>query len=230
MNVRYRLLMFDWDGTLVDSIGHIVDSMQGAITAVGRAPLPAERIRGIIGLGMREAIMELLGADLSADFIEDFKAAYRRYYFRPDAPQRLFPGARSLLATLAEAGCLLAVATGKSRRGLDLALREFDLAACFHASRCADETRSKPDPLMVQELLAQLQIRPEEAAVVGDTVHDMAMARRAGVTAIGITHGVDDSERLLRHGAQFCIDRLPDLVPRVARPAADSLTYSSTTR
>ena len=211
MTSKYRLVVFDWDGTLMDSAGHIVASMQGAMTDLGLPVLAPEVIRNIIGLGMREAVHALFPHDRSDAFVERFTVHYRDYYFAPAAPQTLFPGAERMLQALREAGYLLAVATGKSRHGLDHALSETGLDAMFHTSRTADETASKPDPRMLVEILAHLDVPPEAAVMVGDTEYDLDMASRAGMASVGVSFGVHAPERLRRHGPLACVDDLESL-------------------
>ena len=206
-----RLVIFDWDGTLMDSEQHIVASMHGAMDRLGIPRLPAAQVRNIIGLGMREAIEALFPNQVDEDFARRFVAAYREFYFDPDAPQALFEGARRVLDTLHAHGRLLAVATGKSRRGLDLALSYLDLADRFHASRCADETASKPDPRMLQEILAELSVAPEEAVMVGDTEYDLEMARRAGLQGIAVSYGVHEIQRLLAYAPRACLTDITQL-------------------
>jgi len=211
MTPKYRLVVFDWDGTLMDSVGHIVASMQGAMTDMDLPVLAPEAIRNIIGLGMREAVHALFPDDRSDVFLERFTGRYRDYYFAPDAPQKLFPGAERMLQALREEGYLLAVATGKSRHGLDHALSETGLDAMFHTSRTADETASKPDPRMLVEILAHLDVPPAAAVMVGDTEYDLDMASRAGMASVGVSFGVHAPERLRRHGPLACLDDLETL-------------------
>ncbi len=221
MTADYRLVMFDWDGTLMDSAGHIVDSMQRAMGDLGLEVLDADTIRNVIGLGMREAVNTLFPHDNSSAFVETFTAQYREYYFAPGAPQELFPGAEAMLRTLHGEGCLLAVATSKSRLGLDQSLRDTGLGELFHASRTADETASKPDPRMLKEILAHLNVAPGDSVMVGDTEYDLEMAKRAGVASVGVSFGAHARERLLGHGPLACLDELGQL-PQVLGVTADT--------
>lgn len=208
MNKKYQLIVFDWDGTLMDSEARIVTCMQQAARDT-LLPVPSNAAaRDIIGLGLTEAVQRLF-PDAPMRSLEALIEAYRRHWLGNDIqPAAMFEGARELIEDLHRAGHLLAVATGKSRRGLDKVLDESGLVALFHASRCADETFSKPHPQMLQEILIDLDTPPEAAVVVGDTEYDMQMARNAGVDALGVAHGVHATERLLANGAIACFDDL----------------------
>lgn len=209
--MRYRLYVFDWDGTLMDSEQHIVASMQGAMTDLGLEVLDAHIIRRIIGLGMREALLALFPDEPGDQFAARFSAAYRSHFFAASRRQALFEGAEAMLRALHQHDRLLAVATGKSRRGLDRALNETGLTPLFHSTRCADETRSKPDPTMLREILAELQVAPEEALMIGDTEFDLAMAAAAGMNAVGVSYGVHEPEALRTHAPLVLLDSPADL-------------------
>lgn len=216
-----RLFVFDWDGTLCDSTDHIVHTMQRAIAAQRLPSLTDAAVRNIIGLGLPEALRTLY-PDQPAERLEALRQSYARLYVEADHRQvsALFPGAQETLAALRERGHRLAIATGKSRRGLDRVLGQLGLADAFDATRCADETRSKPHPLMLEELLDELGFSPADAAMVGDTEYDLAMAAAMGVAAVAVTWGAHDAERLRRHRPQRIIDRLPQLLDwSLAAPA-----------
>jgi len=207
-----RLIIFDWDGTLMDSEAHIVASMHGAMDTMGIERLPVTDISNIIGLGMREALDALFPAQAANDdFAHDFVAAYREYFFAEDADQRFFDGALQVLQIMRERGMLLAVATGKSRRGLKMVLQQYGLEKYFDATRCADETASKPDPLMLDEILQTLSVAPEQAVMIGDTEYDMDMAANAGTHAIAANYGVHESSRLLRYQLLGSLDSITEL-------------------
>lgn len=195
----------------MDSAAHIVASMQAAMGDLGLQVLDRYVISDIIGLGMREALQRLFPGRIDDAFFERFVAAYRTYYFAENAPQALFAGAHDTLRALRMQGYLLAVATGKGRHGLDKVLAETGLMDVFHAHRCAEETASKPDPRMVHELLAQLQVRPEYALMIGDSEYDLQMAVNAGIDAVGVSYGVHEPARLLRYDPLICLDRITDL-------------------
>lgn len=186
----YKLVIFDWDGTLMDSVAHIVDSMQQAAITVGEVVPSVAAVRHIIGLGLPEAIA-LLFPQTSAPRRELIRQQYAHHFIlgSPDKIQ-LFDGVLPLLQQLREEGALLAVATGKSRLGLNRVLAQTDLADYFVATRCADETASKPHPLMLQELLAYTNIQAEEAVMIGDTSYDMEMAQQLAMPRIGVAYGV----------------------------------------
>ncbi len=211
-----RLVVFDWDGTLMDSEAHIVGSMEAAMADLDLEPPPRERIRSIIGLGLAEALQELFPERPDPAFRAALVERYRARFFAADAPGALFPGARETLGILREAGHVLAVATGKSRRGLDLALAQTGLGECFAVTRCADETRSKPHPQMLEEILAATGSTPAEAVMVGDTEFDLAMARAAGVAGIAATYGVHPPDRLLPQAPVALIAAIRELPEALA--------------
>ncbi|WP_221795049.1 HAD-IA family hydrolase [Oceanobacter mangrovi] len=194
--MRYELIVFDWDGTLADSTGRIVDSMQLAGRLVGLPAISDAAVQNIIGLGLPEAI-RTLWPDIKADQLDVMRDAYaRNFVYDSQVKMQLFDGAEQLLASLQSQGKLLAVATGKSRRGLDRILDDLKLGHRFVITRCADETRSKPDPLMLREILAELNVAPEEALMVGDTTYDLDMAAAAGVDSVGMSHGAHEEDVL----------------------------------
>lgn len=216
MERSYRLLIFDWDGTLMDSEAHIVGSMQAAMADLGIAVLDDRTIANIIGLGMREALQSLFPHQRNPQFFSDFVDRYRIHYFAENAPQALFADAEVTLRQLREQGYLLAVATGKGRHGLDKVLQETGLGPLFDAQRCAEETSSKPDPHMVHELLQELQVDPAQALMIGDSEYDLQMARNAGIDAVAVGYGVHEPERLLRYDPLVCLERISDLLPFLA--------------
>lgn len=206
------IVIFDWDGTLCNSVGAIVASMQAAAAELAlEVPEPA-CVREIIGLGLSEALARLF-PDLETCRHQDLTAAYSRHYAAPDRAQTpLFPGAMTTLEALRERGLELAVATGKSRRGLDRVLASLQLADFFDATRCADETRSKPHPLMLREIMTERGKSPAEVLMVGDSEYDLAMAREAGVRSVGVSYGVHSGARLAGHQPLAIIDALPQLL------------------
>lgn len=214
----YRLLVFDWDGTLMDSQARIVGCFQAAAADLGVAVPDADRARDVIGLGLREAT-ERLFPGLDDATIGGVVERYRHHFLGDHpTPSVLFPGVVETLDGLADAGYLLGIATGKSRRGLDKVLGETGLGRLFHASRCADEAFSKPHPQMLEEVMAVLGARPAETLMIGDTEYDMQMARNAGVPALAVSYGVHDSARLLAEGALTCLDRIDELPGWLAGP------------
>lgn len=206
------MIIFDWDGTLCDSVSHIVTALQRAAEDCGVEVPSAQRASEIIGLGLVEAMAQLF-PDESPRGREALVEAYRhRYTANESDPPMLFPGAMATLDTLRERGFHLAVATGKSRRGLDRVLATLGLTGFFDATRCADETRSKPHPLMLQELMAELAMGPAGVVMVGDTEFDLEMAVNAGVDRVGVSFGVHAPERLQRHQPLAVVDTLPQLL------------------
>ena len=206
-----ELIIFDWDGTLMDSEKHIVNCLQGAIDILDLESRHESELKNIIGLGMHEAIFALYpDQQQSVEFANQFTAAYRESFFAHDAPQGLFPGTLKTLETL-RPHYRLAVATGKSRHGLDLVLAETGLQAFFDESRCADETQSKPHPQMLTEILASLNIDADKAIMVGDTEYDLEMANLAGVHPVGVTYGVHETSRLHKHQPVHMLDKIEDL-------------------
>ena len=207
----YRLLVFDWDGTLMDSQARIVACFQAAALDVGVAVPKADRAKDVIGLGLQEATQRLfpgLGDVAVARVIE----RYRHHFLgNHPTPSELFPRVVETLEGLADEGYLLGIATGKSRRGLDKVLRETGLGGLFHASRCADEAFSKPHPQMLEEVMAALGAGPRDTLMIGDTEYDMQMARNAGVPGLAVSYGVHAPSRLLAEGALVCLDRIDEL-------------------
>lgn len=207
----YRLLVFDWDGTLMDSEGRIIASVRAACEAAGLAPPEDARIRNIIGLALREAWHRLYPGE-PEDRLQQFIEEYRKHFFHgPHQPVALFEGAAETLQRLADAGYLMAVATGKSRRGLDREMRASGLDSVFHTSRCADEAPSKPAPQMLEYIIEELDVTPAETIMIGDTEYDLAMARAAGAHRIGVSYGAHEAERLLQFEPLTVIDTIEEL-------------------
>ncbi|HNQ03702.1 MAG TPA: HAD-IA family hydrolase [Thiobacillaceae bacterium] len=195
MAKRFDLLIFDWDGTLMDSAGVIVACIQAASRDMGLPEPSREAASHIIGLGLRQAL-DALFPGLSESESYDLVERYRHHYLAQDAAIPLFRGARELLRELHDRGHTLAVATGKARRGLERAFAHTGLAGYFHASRTADETHSKPHPAMIEELLDELMFTPERALMIGDTTHDLHMARNAGIASLAAGYGAHPVESL----------------------------------
>ncbi len=195
MNHNYQLIIFDWDGTLMDSTGHIVHCMRQAIDDLNFEPLDDNAIRHIIGLGLDEAVHALypnLALKQRQTLTEQYLAVWRQ---APHDPT-LFEYALPLLETLATQDVFLAVATGKSRRGLDRMLDLTGLGKHFHATRCADECHSKPHPQMVDELVDHLGVSSSQTLVIGDTQYDLNMAHNAGAESLGVTTGAHSHDLL----------------------------------
>ncbi len=200
MSLRFKLIIFDWDGTLVDSTQRIVDSMQQAAAEVGLPQVADAAVQNIIGLGLPEALRTVWPV-IDESQLQAMTQVYARYFVADSqVAMGFFPGTPEFLAGLVEQGYLLAVATGKSRRGLDRMLRDLKIGHRFAATRCADETRSKPHPLMLKELLSELNVAPDEALMVGDTTYDLDMANAAGMASVAMGHGAHDDDVLLACG------------------------------
>ena len=209
--MKHKLLVFDWDGTLMDSQGHIIHCMVAAFADLHQPPPLDDAIRNVIGLGLSEAVAGLC-TQAQMPMVEDLAQAYRKHFFADSFDASgLFPQVEATLKHLANQGYLLTVATGKSRRGLDKVLRETGLGHFFVATRCADETFSKPHPEMLHQLLDFTGARPEEAVMIGDTEYDLLMARNAGTDSIAVCYGVHEPERLLEHGPLVCLEQIADL-------------------
>lgn len=207
---RYELIVFDWDGTLMDSAAMIVDSVQSAARDLGLEPPPEERARHIIGLGLGDALRHAL-PDLPEDHYPELVERYRHHYLSRDNQLTLFAGAAALVRELAENGFRLGVATGKSRKGLDRALAHSGLGTFFHGTRCADECHSKPHPQMIEELMDELAVAPEQTLMIGDTTHDLLMARNAGVDAVAVSYGAHPRTGLAEVNYRYCADSVADL-------------------
>jgi phosphoglycolate phosphatase len=207
--VKYGLIVFDWDGTLVDSHSAIAECMQEASRELGLAIPERERATHVIGLGLHDA-MRIVAPELAPQRYPEFIDAYRRNFLAREDAMRPFPGVTELLDTLRQSS-VLAIATGKSRRGLDRALQATGLAGRFHASRCADETQPKPHPAMLLELTAELNFSPQEALMVGDTSHDLRMAAAAGVDAVAVSYGAHARDGLLACGPLGCVASVEEL-------------------
>jgi phosphoglycolate phosphatase len=207
---QFELLVFDWDGTLMDSAAAISESLQAACRDLG-LPVPSrERARHVIGLGLTDALAYVLPELPAADYprvLDQFRA----HFLRRDSGTTLFPGAADLIRELRDSGFMLAVATGKSRRGLDRALKETGLQGCFDTTRCADEGFSKPHPEMLEAVMNTLATPPGSTVMIGDTTHDLEMAKAAGVAAVAVTYGAHERAVLTACRPLAMVDELQDL-------------------
>ncbi|MBU2966652.1 HAD-IIIA family hydrolase [Amphritea sp. 2_MG-2023] len=207
----YKLLIFDWDGTIIDSAARIISSMQKAARDLEQPELSDEAVRNIIGLGLPEAIRMLIpGVDDS--LIAPLRDRYGHYYLEADdTPTELFDGVEQTLINLKQKGYRLAVATGKSRRGLDRVFDQTGLEYLFETSRCADETTSKPHPHMLEEILAETGLSPAEAVMIGDTEFDLEMGVRAGMDTIAASYGAHHIDRLTPYNPVLVMHRFVEL-------------------
>jgi phosphoglycolate phosphatase len=188
---QFDLIAFDWDGTLFDSTAIITRSIQAAVVDVGGAKPSDQDASYVIGMGLMQALAHA-APDVPASQYSKLGERYKFHYAQSMDDITLFNGVLELLAALKQRDHLLAVATGKSRRGLDDALQAVELKGLFHASRTADQTAGKPDPLMLHELMAELNVPPERTLMIGDTTHDLRMAQNAGCASVGVSYGAHE--------------------------------------
>ncbi len=211
MKRKYQLLIFDWDGTLMDSAQHITNCMRSAITELAAEPRDDEQIRNIIGLGLEEAVLALY-PDADSLFIQQVAESFREHFlFKDKTPSPLFEGAGDLLEGLKRGGYDLAIATGKSRRGLDKVLSDTGFEAFFPVTRCADETFSKPHPQMLHELLTDYNMQAKDAIMIGDSEYDLQMANNANMHSLAVSYGVHDVSRLLLQQPIGCVDNVKEI-------------------
>lgn len=207
--MRYRLLVFDWDGTLIDSASAIAQCIRLAAGDLGLEVPTKEQASHVIGLGLHDAL-RLAVPGLRAEQTSEFVARYRHHFLAREDSMGLFPGIRELIEAMSKER-VLGIATGKSRRGLDRALDATGLKGYFEASRCADETNPKPHPAMLLELIDQLDVPAEAALMIGDTSHDLEMARAARVDALAVTYGAHAESGLRACGPKGCVASVAQL-------------------
>lgn len=206
------LFIFDWDGTLSDSTAKITCAMQMAARDLGWPVLADHAVHNIIGLGLPEAMASLYPQRSPAQY-QQLRNAYAGHFLALDEaqPSEFFPGVLETLANLRQQGHILTVATGKSRAGLDRILGALGVAELFSATRCADETASKPHPLMLEQLLAEFALAAEDAVMIGDTEYDMEMARRIAMPRIAVSYGAHHIDRLRSYDPVLCLDQFDQL-------------------
>lgn len=219
----YSLVIFDWDGTLMDSTPSIVAAIQGACRDLA-LPVPTDDAAAwVIGLSLHDALHKAVPS-LTAAELPRFLERYKFHYLTRDPLLRLFNGIAPLFEELAALPIQLAVATGKSRVGLERGLDASGLRRFFHGSRTADETFSKPHPAMLQELMRELDVVPEHTLMIGDTSHDLNMAKHAGTASLGVTYGAHSVEELQACSPNGLVDTVSDLrawlLPRLLSAAA----------
>jgi phosphoglycolate phosphatase len=207
---RFRLIVFDWDGTLVDSTSIIVRALQAACRDVGEPMPDDERATYVIGLGLADALAHVAPA-LPVERHAELADRYRSHYLGAERDIPLFDGAAELLAELRDAGFLLAVATGKTRKGLDRGLAQHGVGHLFAATRCSDEDAPKPNPDMLLHLMRRLGVTPAETLMVGDTTHDLELAARAGVQAVAVAYGAHAAEDFAGFAPLATVYSLPEL-------------------
>lgn len=207
---QFELIVFDWDGTLMDSAAAIVSAIQAASRDLGVAPPSDEQARHVIGLGLHDAIRCAL-PDLDEKLYPMLVDRYRHHYLAHDQELTLFAGIMPLIENLGRKDFMLAVATGKSRLGLNRAMAASGLDRHFHASRCADECHSKPHPQMLLELMDEFSVSPERTLMIGDTTHDLLMAKNARVPALAVAYGAHPKELLEAQTPLLCAATVTEL-------------------
>ena len=215
---RYELLVFDWDGTLADSTALIAGAIQQACRDMGLAVPDDTTARHVIGLGHRDSI-EYVAPELEAQHHAQFTERFGAHYMLGDAAIPLFGGVREMLTELTTRGHQLAVATGKSRRGLDRALAQHGIAHHFGVTRCADEGFPKPHPDMLLTLMEHAAVAPEQTLMIGDTTHDLQLARNAGVDALAVAYGAHSSAGLAGLAPLATVESIVELRAWLARNA-----------
>ena len=215
---RFDLIAFDWDGTLFDSTQIIVRCIQAAVQDVGGARPSDEAAAYVIGMALTQALAHA-APDVPPESYPELGNRYRYHYVRHQDDLALFDGVLSMLDALRARGHLLAVATGKSRRGLDEALQSVQLRGVFDGSRTADETAGKPHPLMLQELMAEFDVQPARVLMIGDTTHDLEMAQRAGCASVGVAYGAHATESFAAFTPLMVADSVAELDAWLRREA-----------
>ncbi|MCP5264695.1 MAG: HAD-IA family hydrolase [Burkholderiaceae bacterium] len=210
----YAVVIFDFDGTLVDSTGAIARSIQAAAGDLGLAVPSYERASHVIGMGLKDAL-RLAVPDLEAERMPAFIERYRANFAALGRCEVPFGGIEALLDAIARSPAWLAIATAKSRPGLDRALGALGWSGRFVTTRTADEGHPKPHPWMIQDICAELGIAPSQALMIGDTTHDLGMARAAGAAAIGVTYGAQPRSTLSSVPAMALVDTVDALAQHV---------------
>lgn len=218
MPARFDLIVFDWDGTVVDSTAFISRSIQLAAADLGLVVPSAEEASHVIGLGLHDALARAV-PDLPPERMPEFSLRYRHHYFAREPDIVLFAGMAELLAELSGAGRRLAVATGKSRVGLARAFEATGLAPLFEATRCADQTHSKPHPAMLLEIADETGVDPARMLMIGDTTHDLLMAGNAGAGGLGVTYGAHPRAGLAQVAHLALVDNVAELAAWLGREA-----------
>jgi len=213
---QFDLIAFDWDGTLFDSTGLITRCIQAACVDLGVAMPTDQQASYVIGMGLIEALQHA-APGLARERYPELGLRYRHHYTARQHEIVFFDGTLQMLEALKARGHLLAVATGKSRRGLDDALGTSALRGLFDATRTADETASKPDPRMLHELMNDLQVAPERTLMIGDTTHDLLLAKNAGVAGIGVSYGAHDHGAFAEFAPRFVAHSTAELAAWLAR-------------
>ena len=210
MKKQFDLIVWDWDGTLADSTGMITKAVVDAAAQVGLPTLDPKAASNIIGLGLKESIHALFG-DIPAEQAQALARQYTANYYAGEQEIPLFTGAQALISELHRRGHKQAVATGKGRRGLNLALERSGLSKYFHETRTVDECFSKPHPQMLDELMDILVATPQRTLMIGDSSYDLQMAQNAGVQALAVTFGAQSADKLLRYNPKGIFNEFSEL-------------------
>ncbi len=212
---NYQCVIFDWDGTLMDSTQKIVANLRRAIADLGWPTVEDHKLKNIIGLSINTGVHHLYPEGLSGH-PQELTDRYLHYFHTMNHREvNLFEGAEEVLVALKAAGVQLAIATGKGRKGLDMVLSQCNYGHFFTTTRTADQTRSKPDPLMLEEILAELALSPDDAIMVGDTSYDLEMAKRIQMPAVGVSYGAHNRSQLENCQPIAIIDHIKQLLPIV---------------
>jgi phosphoglycolate phosphatase len=215
---RFDLIVFDWDGTLYDSTAFIARCIQASCADLA-LPVPSVQDASyVIGMGLTEALQHA-APGLAPERYPELSARYKHHYVARQNDLSLFEGTLPMLHALRERQHSLAIATGKTRRGLDEVLHTVQLKGLFDATRTADETRSKPHPQMLQELMAEVGIAPERTLMIGDTTHDLQMARLAGVPSVGVSYGAHEPASFAAFEPLHIVHSVAELDHWLAQPA-----------
>lgn len=207
---KYAAVIFDWDGTVMDSTHSIVNSIQLACDDL-ELPRPSDSLAAwVIGLSLESALYRCV-PQVTAEQMPHFLDRYKHHYFSSDHESKPFVGIADSLQQIRANNTLLAVATGKSRIGLDRAMGHANLNDLFDSTRTADETAGKPDPKMLYEILEEFNLQPEQVLMVGDTTHDIDMAHNAGVDSLAVTYGAHDPDTLKKSKPTQIVSTVPDL-------------------
>jgi len=212
MKNRFDLIIFDWDGTLINSIDWIVNCLQTAAKQCNCAIPEPQAARDVIGLSISNAC-SMLFPGVDQETLTRLTASYQQIYSsRQLGREDLFPGVYEMLVELKQSGYQLAVATGKTRTGLQLALQATDTEALFCITRCSDETASKPDPLMLHQIIQHAQAANDRTLMVGDSVHDLQMAKNAQISSIAVSCGAHPEDILQQYSPLMCLQQPAELL------------------
>ncbi|MCR4553964.1 MAG: HAD-IIIA family hydrolase [Succinivibrionaceae bacterium] len=208
-----KLIIFDVDGTIMDSIGRIIECMQESAQKYQVAIPTPQEVKNIIGITLRHAV-EVLFPEQTQEMVDLITDEYRRLYnlWEDERPTALYPGTMETLETLKGRGYKLAIATGKSQRGLARLYRDDKLYSLFSGAVTGDQAKSKPDPMMLEKLLGEFGLQPDQAVMIGDSNLDLRMAKNIGMPSIGITWGVHSGEILAKEEPAALIDNISELL------------------